>query len=558
MLAMKKYRSGSLILSLMLAAVMLMISLTACGGDTTATTPASTPSVSPTAAAAAPEVILKAGSTKAYKTTNRFSDYWYGVLTNLTTHDSLIKLGADMQPRPWLASSWDVSPDAKTSTFSIVPNARWHDGRPLTADDVKFSIEYYRDKDPSSAWMKDVIQSVEVNGNDVILHLSRPYGNLITEFMTYSVIPRHVWEKIEDPLTYEGSDRVTGSGPFKLESWDPAAGKFIFNANPDHFQGRPGIDRLEVHVFKNMDALVMGLSRGDIDTWWDYSGEFPYTYIPPLLKSGRIDFASATFLGVPAALGFNLDRAPMDSLDFRQAVALSINYSQIVSQVFSNYGVVPSSGFVPSTHPNFDSSLAKMEYNPDEAKKMLDSIGLTDVNGDNIRENSEGQPLALTILAQSGNDSIARTVEMVSGYLKGVGIPVQTRMVDSSTWIAAKDKMDYDMVIFRATPWGTLMNAGHGTGYFDSRRTGSGVLHNFDNPEYLAAVDARLSTGDMQEQARLDMEIQQLHSQYLPGIALAWVDSMYPYSKDWDGWKIDHIYGGVVNSFSWFSAAPVK
>lgn len=551
------------VLFMLLAAAVLLILPAGCKGGpaaVTATSPAAISSThtTPTSPPARTMTTLKIGSTKAYKTTNRFADYWYGVLTNLTTHDSLIKLGTDMQPKPWLARSWDVSPDAKTFTFTIAENVKWHDGKLLTADDVRFSIEYYRERDASSAWMKDVIESIEVNGNNVILRLSRPYGNLLTEFMTYSVVPRQVWEKTDEPLKYEGPDRAIGSGPYKFDSWDPAAGKFIFTANADYFQGKPAIDRLEVNVYSNMDALVMALSRGEIDTWWDYSGEFPYTYIPGLIKSGKIEFASAGFLGVPAALGFNLDRQPMDDLDFRRAVALSINYSQIVEQVFSNYGTAPSSGFVPSTHPNFDSSLPRLENDPDRAKTLLDSLGLKDTNNNGIRENTDGKPMTLTLLVQSGNASVSRSAEMVTGYLKNVGIAVQMKMVDSSTWIAAKDKKDYDLVMFRATPWGTLMHAGHGSGYFDSRRTGSGVLHNLDDPEYLAACDARLATGDPRKQSEQDLKIQQLHARYLPGIALAWVDSVYPYSKDWGNWQVDHIYGGVVNSFSWFSAAPVK
>jgi peptide/nickel transport system substrate-binding protein len=542
-----------------LAAVLLLVG---CSQGTSATTsPADRATPAPSSATptqTTTPVTLKIGSTKAFKTTNRFADYWYGVLTNLTTHDSLIKLGTDMQPQPWLAKSWEVAPDARTFTFTIADNVKWHDGRPLTADDVRFSIEYYRDRDVSSAWMKDVIQSIEVNANKVTLKLSRPYGNLLTEFMTYSVLPGQVWEKVTDPLKYEGEDRVTGSGPFKYQSWDAAAGKFIFTANADYFQGKPAIDRLEVNVYSNMDALVMALVRGDIDTWWDYSGEFPYTYIPNLIKSGKIEFASAGFLGVPAAIGFNLDRSPMDSLDFRKAVSLSMNYSQIVEQVFSSYGTVPTAGFVPSTHPNFDTSLPKLENKPDEAKKLLDSLGLKDINNDGIRENAAGKAMTLTLLVQTGNASSARCAEMATGYLKNVGLAVQTKMADSATWIAAKDKMDYDLVFFRATPWGTLMHAGHGSGYFDSRRTGSGVLHNLNNPEYLAACDARLSSGSVQDQAKQDLKIQQLQAQYLPAVALAWIDSVYPYSKSWQNWKIDHIYGGVVNSFSWFSAKPVK
>jgi len=97
------------------------------------------------------------------------------------------------------------------------------------------------------------------------------------------------------------------------------------------------------------------------------------------------------------------------------------------------------------------------------------------------------------------------------------------------------------------------MHAANGSGYFDARRTGGGVLHNFDAEEYLAACDARLATAIPEEQEALDRTLQELHQQYLPGIALVWIDSVYPYREGWDNWTIDHIYGGVVNSFSWYT-----
>ncbi|MBN1856798.1 MAG: ABC transporter substrate-binding protein [Dehalococcoidia bacterium] len=499
------------------------------------------------------DVVLRVGSTKPFKTTNRFADYWYGVLTNLTTHDSLIKLGPDMTPVPWLAEDWTISDDSTVFTFTIVDDATWQDGTPVTPDDVAFSIEYYRDRDPQAGWMQDLVDTVAVDGNDVILSLTRPYGNLLTEFMTYSIVPEHIWGDVDEPLTYEGDGRTIGSGPFTFVSWDEAAAKFVFEANDDYFQGKPVVDHLEVSVFRNMDALVMALSRGEIDTWWDYSGEFPYTHVPPLLKSGDIKFASATFLGVPAALGFNLEREPVSDIAFRQAVSLAIDYQQIADLVFAGYGTVPTYGFIPSTHPNFDDAIAKMELNPEHAGELLDSLGIVDVDGDGIREDAEGEELMLNLRTRADQTSVVRTTEMVAANLRAVGLASTVKAVDTSTWIATKDQMDYDLVFFRATPWGTLMHAANGTGYFDSRRTGGGVLHNLDAEEYLAACDARLATAIPDEQETLDRTLQELHQQYLPGIALVWIDSVYPYREGWDNWTIDHIYGGVVNSFSWFT-----
>ena len=542
-----------------LAAAALLASLVGCAPEpipsqtpppTTPSTPAATPS---TAAPTTEPVVLRVGSTKPFKTTSKFADYWYGVLSNLTTHDSLIKLGPDMKPEPWLARDWTVSSDSKTFVFTIADNATWHDGTPLTPQDVKFSIEYYRARDPQAGWMTEVIESVTVDGNDVILSLTRPYGNLLTEFMTYSVVPESVWGDVEEPLKYEGDDMVVGSGPFSFESWDAAAGRFVFVANEDYFQGAPNVDRLEVNVYRTMDALVMALTKGEIDTWWDYSGEFPYTHIPPLLKSGDVQFATATYLGVPAAIGFNLDRYPASELAFRQAVASAVNYTQIADLVFSGYGSAPTAGFVPPTHPNFNADLPELVQDVTKANQLLDSLGWEDTNGDGIREGADRKNIVLTLLTRGDVSSTLRVTEMVAADLKAIGIGSTVKGVDNATWIAAKDAMDYDLVFFRATPWGTLMHASHGSGYFDSRRTGAGVLHNLAATEYLAACDARLSTADPAEQERLDRQLQQMHAHYLPGIALTWIDSVYPYREGWDNWTIDHIYGGVVNSFSWFT-----
>ncbi len=501
----------------------------------------------------AEEVVLRVGSTRPFSTTNKFSDYWYGVLSGITTHDSLIKLGPDMQPVPWLAREWHISEDSKTFTFTIVNNATWHDNTTLTAEDVKFSIEYYRDRDPQAGWMNDVISSVEVlDGNRVRLSLNRSYGNLLTEFMTYTAVPQHIWSGVENPLTYNGTDRIVGSGPFRLESWDPAAGKFVFIANANYFGGKPKVDRLEVYVFGTMDALVMALIRGDIDTWWDYSGEFPNTYIPPLLVSGKIDFAFATFLGVPAALGFNDQRSLTNNITFRRAVTYAINYSQIVDLVFGGYGTVPTYGFSPSTHPNHNNTIPRLACNRTMAENLLNSIGVIDSDSDGWRE-FEGAKVTLTLLTRSDSISMLRSTEMVASDLKAIGLDTNIVALGSAAWRTRKDAKNYDLVFFRGTPWGMLMHAGHGSGYFDSRRTGAGVLFNLNNAEYLATCDARLATAIPGEQAQLDNKLQQLHGELLPGIALAWIESTYPYRKGWENWVVDHIYGGVVNSFSWFT-----
>jgi peptide/nickel transport system substrate-binding protein len=260
---------------------------------------------------------------------------------------------------------------------------------------------------------------------------------------------------------------------------------------------------------------------------------------------------------VPAALGFNLEREPLDDLAFRQAVTCAINYLQISELVFGGYGMTPTGGFSPPTHPNHNNDIPQLEYNSGEAEGLLDSIGIVDTTMDGWRD-KDGEKITLTLLTRSDMVSMLRTAEMVEANLNAIGLDTTIRAVDSATWIATKNAKNYDLVFFRGTPWGMLMHAGHGSGYFDSRRTGAGVLFNLDDPEYLAKCDARLATALPHEQAVLDKQIQQLHADLLPGIALVWIESVYPYRKGWENWVVDHIFGGVVNSFSWFTVTKAR
>jgi len=117
----------------------------------------------------------------------------------------------------------------------------------------------------------------------------------------------------------------------------------------------------------------------------------------------------------------------------------------------------------------------------ERAKRLLDEGGYRDEDGDGLIED-EGRNLKLTLLVQSDWNRVA---ELIEDYFGSIGIALVTRSVDFNTWMAEKDKYAYDLTITRTTPWGMLMHANWATGYFDSRRSGQGVLHVLDDPAFL-------------------------------------------------------------------------
>ena len=106
-----------------------------------------------------------------------------------------------------------------------------------------------------------------------------------------------------------------------------------------------------------------------------------------------------------------------------------------------------------------------------------------------------------------------------------------------------KDKYNYDLVVSRTSPWGMFMHANWATGYFDTRRTGEGVLHNVDDPEFLKLCDDILSTKDMEKLKEYASDIQDYYARFLPAIALYWSRTVTPYKKRYAGWSTNPLYG---------------
>jgi peptide/nickel transport system substrate-binding protein len=148
----------------------------------------------------------------------------------------------------------------------------------------------------------------------------------------------------------------------------------------------------------------------------------------------------------------------------------------------------------------------------------------------------------------------SRVGELLVDYLADIGITSELRSLELSSWVAAKDEYQYDLTVTRTTPWGMLMHAGWGTGYFDSRRTGRGVLHILDDPGFLALADEILATANPEIRVNQAQRIQRYYAEELPGIALYWNMIVTPFSRKFGGWEPDPLYG-IYNIDTFLSVA---
>ncbi|MCC4770127.1 ABC transporter substrate-binding protein [Methanosarcina sp. DH2] len=489
---------------------------------------------------AASEVsILKIATPSIVKSASFLGDSNLGVFAHLS-NPPLMKMDSDGHLEGQLVKSYEVSENNTCWTFYLRDDLYWSDGEPVTPEDVEFSIRYYGKETPSARWINDTLESSAVSdtNNSVTFKFNKPYTRIDLEFATYNILPAHIWETIENPVEYTNNGPYVGCGSYYLKLIDFNAGKLVFEKNP-YWKGKaPESETVEVHFYSSADVATLALKNGDVDTYYKYAGSYPYSGIEQLEKTGDFNFLEKTDIGL-VFLAPNLKIAPFSDPEFREALAYTINYEEIAMLETLGYGEVPNRGFVPPSMEAFKET-EKLEYNPEKAREILEKAGYSDNNRNGILEGKDGKDVKLEILIRP---EYARTGELIEEYLEGVGLAADLRTADADTWVALKDNYKYDLTVTRSTPWGMLMHASWGSGYFDSRRTGQGVLHNLNDPEFLSLCDDILATTDPQEIQDYAYELQDYYAQNLPAIPLYWSSVVTPYNMHFEGWYTDPLYG---------------
>lgn len=451
-----------------------------------------------------------------------------------------------------LVESVDVDDTLQTWTFTLRPGLSWNDGVRVSAEDVLFSIELFAKHVPYARWMRNLITRGHVERDRVfVLHLSRPYARLDFDFTTYNTLPKHVWEHIKDPMRHTNTGENVGCGPFTITKIDLDAGLIVFRKNP-YWEPLPELDGIELHLYNTVDVLALALEKGQVDTYYRYASTYPYFNLPRLRATGQFAFLEEPHVGFPF-LGFNIRKNPMSDPRFRKALSFAVDYQEILNLIFLGFGETPNTGFVPPSMPGFIPTPSLIQ-DIQKAHDILNEAGYIDRDGDGIREDRSGENMKLLLLTSS---PFLRLAELVQGYIQKLGIGVERKVVDTNTWTALKDRYAYDLLISRTTPWGMFMHAGWGTGYFDSRRSGEGVLHTVDDPEFLNLCDRILATLDPEEQTTAARSVQEYYARHLPGLPLCWNRIVIPFQKRFTGWTLNPLYGIYnIRNFTHLEVGP--
>ncbi len=298
-------------------------------------------------------------------------------------YDPLVKVDPKGKVVPWLAESYDVIDDT-TIELNLRENMKFHDGKPLTAEDVKFTFDFA--KEVSSPYYLSKIKaldSVEIIGeNELRFKLSEPFAPFISNGLALvGILPKHIWEKEyeergeEGILSWENLPAI-GSGPFMFDYWRPNE-EFMLTANKEHFSA-PKVDGLLRIPFTQSFGVVQSLKSGEIDITGN-------NMLPLELE----EIASAEHLQTVEIadqgsyfLHYNMRKAPFNDVHVRRALTMSIPKQAIVDVVFGGRALKAYSVVAEVNEAWHNPNIEKIDYNMDQARKELEEAGFRwDGNG---------------------------------------------------------------------------------------------------------------------------------------------------------------------------------
>jgi peptide/nickel transport system substrate-binding protein len=283
------------------------------------------------------------------------------VWDRLTTYDDKLTV------MPQLIESWDMATDARSLKLNVRKGVQWHSGRTFTSDDVKFNLTRAKDAKaaPQAAGMAAWIRSIETpDANTALITFERPSPTIFDLFDIFHIADR---QAIESP-----SPQATGSGPYKLTSWQPGS-RMTFNRFADHWQAdRAYLEEIVINVAPDTQAMTLQMEAGALDMVTQ----------PALVDVARLGKNPAYRVIQSAApgyfmLAFNTPEGPVDNKLVRQALNHAIDRKRFVDSQLYGLSDVTAIPWPPHS-PAFDPAKAKsMEFDLDKAKSLLAQAGRT-------------------------------------------------------------------------------------------------------------------------------------------------------------------------------------
>jgi peptide/nickel transport system substrate-binding protein len=420
---------------------------------------------------------------------------------------SPLRFDSGWTPQPYLAETWTFQDDGRSLLLKLVPNATFHDGKPITSEDVAFSIMTIKANHPFQSMFAPVERVDTPSPQIAIIRLSSPHPAILLALSPpfCPIIPKHVFGDGQDVKTHPRNANPVGSGPYKVVEFKPREA-IVLEKYPGFFmKDRPKFDRLIIRIIQDTAAQALALERGEIDL---LPGSLTLSQVTQLSKSPEVVInrkGGGEAIGPLGWLAFNLKKKPFDDVRVRQAIAYAIDREFIVKQLHKGITQVATGPIAPGS-PFYTDKVEPYKLNLEKSKQLLDAAGL--------KPNAQGVRFAMTIDYLPNTPDNSQTVaEYLRPQLKKIGIDVTVRASpDFPTWARRVSTYDFDATVDGAFNYGDPVIGVHRT--YLSTNIKPGVIwsntQNYVNPKVDELLAQATVERDIEKRKKLYAEFQRI------------------------------------------------
>ncbi|WP_309094372.1 ABC transporter substrate-binding protein [Streptomyces sp.] len=361
---------------------------------------------------------------------------------------------------PGLATKWEASPDKLTWTYTIRSDSKWSDGEQATAEDAAWTFNKMMTDDGAATANGSYVGNFEKvtapSPTKLVIELKKPQATMTA--LDVPIVPKHVWEKVSDfsEFNNDKSFPVVGNGPFVLTGYK--ADSYVrLKANKTFWRGAPKFDELVFRYYKDQDAAVSALRKGEVSF---VAGSPSLT--PAQAESlqgaenirvndapGRRFYALATNPGAKARNGEKFGDGHPSLLDrrVRNALFMAVDREAVIDKVFRGHAV-EGEGYIPPRFQDYfwkPSASQKLAYDPAKAAQLLDRAGYRK-NGDGKRVGKDGKPLTYRVLCHATDPNDKAVGKYLQEWWGKLGIGVRLNCLDNVTdpWLAGTYDLAFD------------------------------------------------------------------------------------------------------------------
>lgn len=408
---------------------------------------------------------------------HRTSSYFsFQVLENV--FDTLVEPDENFEMQPALAESWTVSDDQLTWTFELRDGVTFHDGSAFTAEDVVYSYDRIVDEELANAWkFAAVTDVVAVDEDTVTITVAQPTPNLLSNlggFKGMAIVSE------ENVTSGDIQTKPIGTGPFKVDSV-VSGDSITLTANADYWGGAPALGGVTFSFISEPATALAALRSGEVD-WTDV---VPDQQVAELQENEDLTLETS-----PSSdywyLALNENKAPWDDVRVRQAIAYAIDRDAIVQA--TSYGTAQENQLAIPEDSVWFTGYDTYSTDLDKAKQLLDEAGFTGGT--------------LDFLATSDYPETVTAAQIIASNLEPLGIDVQIRQPDFSTWLDEQNSGNFDLLMM-----GWLGNIDPDDFYYAQHHsTGGSNAQGYSNPQVDELLDAGRTETD--EATRKDLYAQ--------------------------------------------------